>query len=754
VNTYTNVFGGENINPADLSYKYYDFDALGLAEVSLQWPFEALDGSHVAADKIDVKSSAGGRSLILPDATLVSVGEDILFNNIGAQSVSVRDYNGAPVVSIPPLSTAPGAPGAQWYIYLVDNSTPAGVWRAVQMGAATSVANASGLAGYGLRSTDVGRLDQNFLKSSYSSGNYTFAFTDRAQVFRNTGGESIHTFPLSATLGPPNISATGNGWFVIEINAGGGNVILTPTPPELIDNAASKTLSPGESCAVYCYGGGFATMGYGRLVSSNVTAINIDASGTGDLTLNATQVAAQVQNYTGAPTAPRTIIYGPGDGYWFVYNGTTIPLQFKGATTDSTISIVNPSNFSILRSNGGALDVAFSATSGTVTKIEGTADQIVTSPPTPGGITSAGSIDLSTIAGLSPGYYGGVPQPVLLATVTGSIALTVLTVTAVTSGTLAINQRITGTGIAADTYISALGTGTGGVGTYTVSISQTAASTAIQAFSVPIPVTKVPVIRLDDRGRAREAANVDISITSANILDLDALFSFLVPTSTMIPYAGNTLPPIANTTTGFRTWLLCDGTVVDKTLYANLWKAIGITYGAATGGTDPANPAHATGTFTLPDTRGRVMAGMDGDLNVLFNSTYFPQAKTLGGKGGTPSVQLTTTEMPAHAHTVSDTGHSHGITDNGHRHHLTAQDGVTWVNPARPGDGTGYGNYAGGSSWLDYVSDRTTLDGAGISIQNNIDSGGGSGISLQNNGSSGFHQNAPPTLIVRHIIKT
>ena len=751
MNTYTNVFGGENISPADLSYKYYDFDLVGVAEIELTWPFEALDGSHVAADKIDVKSSSGGRSLILPDATLVSVGEDILFNNIGAQAVSVRDYSGTPVVSIPPLSTAPGAPGAQWYIYLIDNSTSAGVWRVVQMGASTSVANASGLAGYGLRSTDVGRLDQNFLKSSYSSGNYTFAFTDRAQVFRNTGGESIHTFPLSATLGPPSISATGNGWFVIEINAGGGNVILRPTPPELIDNAASKTLSPGESCAVYCFGGGFATMGYGRLVSSNVTSINIDASGTGDLTLNATQVAAQVQNYTGAPTAPRTIIYGPGDGYWFVYNETTIPLQFKGATTDSTISIVNPSNFSILRSNGGALDVAFSATSGTVTKIEGTADQIVTSPPTPGGITSTGSIDLSTIAGLSPGYYGGVPEPVLLATVTGSIALAVLTVTAVTSGTLAVNQRITGTGIAANTYINALGTGTGGVGTYTVSISQTVASTEIQAFSVPIPVTKVPKIRFDDRGRAREAANADISITSANIIDLNALFAYLVPTGSLFPYAGIALPPVANTVTGFRTWLPCDGTVVDKTLYATLWQTIGATYGAATGGNDPANPAHAVGTFTLPDTRGCVLMGQDPLPGVRTTAAWFPggRPETLGSHGGQQyeAANINIPQLflrigywasPNQSSTAAASVSVSGTTDDNnadadsggsgarkpstpHTHTFSGSGAITW-NPAA------FGAYG----LSDAVANTAAPGYNGTTTVTNI----------------------PPSLIIRHIIKT
>lgn len=67
------------------------------------------------------------------------------------------------------------------------------------------------------------------------------------------------------------------------------------------------------------------------------------------------------------------------------------------------------------------------------------------------------------------------------ALVTGSISGTTLTVTAVTSGTLAVNQAIYGTGIAVPTRITAFGTGTGGVGTYTVSIFQTIPSVTIGA---------------------------------------------------------------------------------------------------------------------------------------------------------------------------------------------------------------------------------------------------------------------------------
>jgi hypothetical protein len=75
------------------------------------------------------------------------------------------------------------------------------------------------------------------------------------------------------------------------------------------------------------------------------------------------------------------------------------------------------------------------------------------------------------------------------ATFTGSISTTTLTVTSVLSGTIAVGQAIFGQGMAQNTVITALGTGTGGVGTYTVSDSQTVASTTINSNAAPAIVT-------------------------------------------------------------------------------------------------------------------------------------------------------------------------------------------------------------------------------------------------------------------------
>lgn len=67
------------------------------------------------------------------------------------------------------------------------------------------------------------------------------------------------------------------------------------------------------------------------------------------------------------------------------------------------------------------------------------------------------------------------------AVVTGAISGTTLTVSSVSSGALAVGQIIEGSGITPGTYITALGSGTGAEGTYTVSVSQAVSSGTISA---------------------------------------------------------------------------------------------------------------------------------------------------------------------------------------------------------------------------------------------------------------------------------
>lgn len=72
---------------------------------------------------------------------------------------------------------------------------------------------------------------------------------------------------------------------------------------------------------------------------------------------------------------------------------------------------------------------------------------------------------------------------------TASISSTTLTVISVSSGTIAIGQSLYGIDVLPQTVITALGTGTGGVGTYTINTSQTIASRSMSSATVGALVT-------------------------------------------------------------------------------------------------------------------------------------------------------------------------------------------------------------------------------------------------------------------------
>jgi hypothetical protein len=77
------------------------------------------------------------------------------------------------------------------------------------------------------------------------------------------------------------------------------------------------------------------------------------------------------------------------------------------------------------------------------------------------------------------------PQAITPSYVTGSISGTTLTVASVISGVLAVGSLVSGNGIDSGVIITALGTGTGGTGTYTVNKSQNVPVTQITANSIP-----------------------------------------------------------------------------------------------------------------------------------------------------------------------------------------------------------------------------------------------------------------------------
>lgn len=120
---------------------------------------------------------------------------------------------------------------------------------------------------------------------------------------------------------------------------------------------------------------------------------------------------------------------------------------------------------------------------------------------------------------------------------------------------------------------------------------------------------------------------------------INTLKHSLIPAGTIIQYAGATEPT---------DWLFCDGRAVSRTTFAQLFAAIGTTYGSGDGNT----------TFNLPDMRGRFPLGCGepasntvhawGD-NLTYNGVNIYN-EVLGNRGGESMHTLNINQMPSHGH--------------------------------------------------------------------------------------------------------
>lgn len=154
-----------------------------------------------------------------------------------------------------------------------------------------------------------------------------------------------------------------------------------------------------------------------------------------------------------------------------------------GQLIQNALAITGPAAASVTGSVGATFTGTGSGTNLTTSAVVG-----VIHPGTlaSAAITGTGVPALTYIVSQTSGTPGGAGVYVTSgATTAAGAAITctsnVLDVTVVGSGALAVGDKITGTGIAANTYIAGLGTGTGGAGTYTLTASMQAASTTITA---------------------------------------------------------------------------------------------------------------------------------------------------------------------------------------------------------------------------------------------------------------------------------
>ena len=328
--TYTYVFGGATVYPAEISYA-----ELSLTDdVALSWPEETSASSNLAAKIMDVTADQAGLKVILPDAAKAGVGETILFNNIGSYTVTISDYDDVQVVTI--------AAGELWQIYLTDNSTSAGSWRSLQYGASISQANASSLAGTGI--VAVGTLLSQSVPVTTFNSDYTAGISDRAKMYNWTGAGGVFTLPSAQTVG--------NNWFVYLRNSGSGQIVATPVGLNTIDEGLTLAFQPGESAIIASDGTNFYTIGFGQAATFAFDYTVINVAGTGNYTLTGTELNRIAYNFTGVLTGNRKIVVPDTVQQYWVANNTTGAYTLSVGTALGASVTINQGARGIFYSDG------------------------------------------------------------------------------------------------------------------------------------------------------------------------------------------------------------------------------------------------------------------------------------------------------------------------------------------------------------------------------------------------------------------
>lgn len=145
-------------------------------------------------------------------------------------------------------------------------------------------------------------------------------------------------------------------------------------------------------------------------------------------------------------------------------------------------------------------------------------------------------------------------------------------------------------------------------------------------------------------------------------------------------------------------WLICDGSSISRSDYAELFNIIGTSFGS-----------DSSTTFNIPNCKGKVLGAIGTGIGLT--------ARSIGDLVGEETHTMTLNELVTHSHTgttVTSGSHTHGITDPGHAHlqHTINDDfnnsgGVGNTTPSFASDSAGY------MTW-DNIESSTT----GITINN------------------------------------
>ena len=318
-------------------------------------------------------------------------------------------------------------------------------------------------------------LVAGMLVSSVSSGTYIPSGTIIQTVDSGTQftvspacwipSGAVVSSTIYATVASITITNPGTGYITPPVITIGS---VTPGGATVQALATCKVVNGSiDSVTIVSPGYGYTSAPDIKLSDAIIFGTISNGSGGAGTILTVTSVTGGVvrigQTVTGTGVTAGTIItsFGTGTGGTGTYNVNT-----SQSVTSGTL---------YSNANTGVLTPVMSATA--------TVNTTASAGTSTNQVTLAYNTDPGTFAPQDAAVVTGI-----ISNGSGS-AGTVLNVSAVTSGTVRVGQTVIGTGITAGTVITALSSGSGGTGTYTVNNSQLVASTTMNMSVVPSAFT-------------------------------------------------------------------------------------------------------------------------------------------------------------------------------------------------------------------------------------------------------------------------
>ena len=284
-------------------YGYEEINLIGNS--TFAWPENNSNSQFIIAQQMYVSTNNIANQFIFPPANLVGTGRTFQIFNFGSLEFTIYDNDG--------ISLATIDPGQLYQCTVTDNSSAAGIWGVLLLGAGTSGADANALSGYGLSSLTNSKINTNLPEIVITSA-YTVQPSDRGSILSYTGGTNNIILPSPV-----------DGFIVGVINNStvGGLVTLQPPFGYTINNASNLSLAPGDSTFIIG-GANYNAIGIGRLNFGIDSLLELDVSASINITLTTAQSNNNIIIFSGNLSNNINVFFTPVQvNKYDIYNNTT-----------------------------------------------------------------------------------------------------------------------------------------------------------------------------------------------------------------------------------------------------------------------------------------------------------------------------------------------------------------------------------------------------------------------------------------------